>query len=302
MTDLVAGLEGTIARAYTQLGVWWPNPWWPSGNSSFDDCAAFVSWVLWGLDGGAPRQTIVSGIVERSGLQMIAGNQGIRRGDLLGLRWSDDVNYDHIAIALAAPDGNGYVSTIEANGGGNDLVAVRSRNIGYVHNYARPAYPGFASEGSTPLLDNTTDLLLENTMSWRIIRKNKPAGTDIYTGVLISDYSIVLFDSETDLAGYNAAQRAHGRQGQPVAEYLITDDDLARERALMAGRITAARAAFSVSFDPATLKAALVAALPGALAGIDLGNAAAVAKAVDAIMKDDFAALAAKIPTKATLS
>jgi hypothetical protein len=152
--NLVASLEGTIARAGSQLGQWWPNVWAPHGNPTWNDCAMFVSWVLWGLPAnGAPYQTVVSGLIERSGLEFHAGHSGIRRGDVIGFRWNRVDNYDHTEIALSSPNASGFFQTIGANGGGNDKVAIHTRSTIDVHNYARPNYPatGTASSGSTPI-------------------------------------------------------------------------------------------------------------------------------------------------------
>lgn len=102
-------------------------------------------------------------------------------------------------------------------------------------------------------------------MAWRIIRKNRPAGVDVYIGVLITEFTITLFDSETDLAGYYAAQRSHGRAGQPVAEYLITDDDYNRELKLLDARIAKAKAALGSAPSSSSVKLPTIAAITRAL-------------------------------------
>lgn len=153
MPKLVSSLEGTIARMGSQLGVRWPNPWWPTGVPAFDDCAAFVSWALWGLNGNQPYQTVVSGLVERSGFEFHTGRIGIRRGDLLGFRWTQDVNYSHIEVALGPADGHSNVRTIGANAGPGDSVAIRTRPTFYVHNFARPNYTALAGGPTTPIHD-----------------------------------------------------------------------------------------------------------------------------------------------------
>ena len=49
-----------MARSW---GTTWPNPWWPSGNSGYDDCVACVSYYLFGLNSfGNPYYTYVSQI------------------------------------------------------------------------------------------------------------------------------------------------------------------------------------------------------------------------------------------------
>lgn len=170
MTTPLLTLEDTIGLLHSQLGVSWPNPWWPHGVPTYNDCAAFQSWGLFGLNGDQPFHIVVSDLIERSGLEFHAGNQGIRRGDLLGLRWSAQVNYDHIGMALGPPDATGHIQTIDANGGTNK-VAVSVRSILNVHNFARPHYPATstAGGGGIPIDNQQEDPMTSSTRVFQIV-------------------------------------------------------------------------------------------------------------------------------------
>lgn len=228
MPDLVASLEGTIARLFGELGTRWPNPWAAYyGNSpAIDDCAMSISWALWGLQSnGAPFQTVVSGIIERSGLQFLAGNQGIRRGDAIGFRWSTDVNYDHIELALSSPDGAGNFLTIGTNAGPGDDMAVRTRNIAYVHNYARPAYPGFAGGDTTPI---TPERKKDTDMEFKIVQLHAdtaPADNH-WMGVLTTPFGVVQIDNQIDAKGFADLETIFGA-GLNRATYSVKRDYLA---------------------------------------------------------------------------
>lgn len=216
MPELVASLEGTIARAGAQLGAWWPNPWWPTGNSSYNDCAAFVSWCLWGLNGRQPYQTIVSGVIERSGLEFHAGAAGIRRGDVAGFRWTLADNYDHTELVLSSPSALGMIQTIGANGGGSDKVAIHTRSTGYVHNYARPAYQGTVTAGGT------TGVIV-----------NQGTETDMYCiGLDQGKSTAVSFSVGIGILQRHSQERqqelAAAQAQQPGGCYWYGDDDFAR--------------------------------------------------------------------------
>lgn len=144
MSNTINTLADTIAAGEAQMGVSWPNPWWPSGNPDYSDCAAFVSWLLFGLDAnGEPQQTLVSGVIERSGLEFHSGANGILAGDVIGFLWPADIgdNYSHTELAITDADGNGNFQTIGTNST-PDCIAIRNRNSSYVVAYARPSYVG----------------------------------------------------------------------------------------------------------------------------------------------------------------
>ena len=153
MPDVLYTLEETIARLAAQQGVRWPNPWWPTGNASYDDCAAAMSWALFDLrPSGWPWETYVSGVIERSGLEKRTDVWGIRRGDVLGFLWpGSGQNYDHTEMALGSPNDRGQVLTIGTNAGPGDNMAVRVRSISNVVAYARPGYVSTAGGGGTPI-------------------------------------------------------------------------------------------------------------------------------------------------------
>ncbi len=151
MPAVLGTLEGTIAKMAAYLGTRWPNPWWPTGVSAYDDCAACVSWALFGLNGRQPFQTYVSGVIERSGLEFHRGSSGLRRGDAVGFLWGGNNNYDHIELALSSPDGAGNFQTIGTNASPTDNMAVRWRNTRYVVAYGRPGYLSPAGGGESPI-------------------------------------------------------------------------------------------------------------------------------------------------------
>lgn len=248
MVALVDTLEGTIARLVSQLGVSWPNAWWPGGNDGADnDCAAFQSWGLWGLNANnAPYQYNVSGVIERSGLPFHAGNQGIQRGDIPGFRWSTAVNYDHIGMALASPNSAGWFKTIDANGPTNK-VAYTMRNISDVHNFVRPNYPttGTAGGDATPINNSGTEY---DMTGFAVIKfaTTKEAFT------IDADGRLVHLPPE---AGGPAAGRSEAiacAQAQQAAAYEYSDDDFMRNLWLRG----------HVGLDWTTIKAT-VAAAPG---------------------------------------
>lgn len=156
MPNVLQSREATISKMLTQSGVSWPNPWWPNGRSSYDDCAAAVSWALFGLNDGQPFQTYVSGVIERAGLTKYNGSYGLQRGDVVGFLWGGDNNYDHTELALSEADSRGNFQTIGTNAAPSDAMAIRARNTRYVVAYARPAYlASTAGDGGDVLIQPT---------------------------------------------------------------------------------------------------------------------------------------------------
>lgn len=167
MPNVVRSREAAIALGLSVMGRRWPNEWWPTGNSAYDDCAAFVSWLLFGLNGQYPYQTYVSGVVERSGLEFHRGAAGLARGDAIGFLWSNDgSNYHHTELALSSPDGAGWFQTIGTNAGPNDDVAIRFRHISNVAAYGRPAYPSTpAGLPGGPTLEDELATVLDSILN-----------------------------------------------------------------------------------------------------------------------------------------
>jgi hypothetical protein len=275
MTTPRASLEDTIALLRGQIGVSWPNPWWPEGVPAFNDCAAFQSWGLFGLNGDQPYQTVVSGLIERSGLEFHAGNVGIQRGDLLGLRWSAQVNYDHIGMALGPPNAAGVVQTIDANGGTNK-VALSTRSVRNVHNFARPNYPATSTAGGgSTSLDNLTQ---GEDMDTRYF---KMAGSDDWSRIGPDVLPVGTFTGGYEATADVDVARPWGNQygGEGAAPIELPRDQYLAQQKFGAQEYAAHQAAL----------AKIIATNAGASGGATPDQ---IAAAVDATLKDDFAALA----------
>lgn len=167
--ELKRSRELVLATARSELGTWWPNPWWPTGKSDHNDCMAFVSWALYGLDGNQPYYAWVPSIMERAiregrwkGVTERDGRRGdwaatrdIQAGDIVVLDWYFRDSRDHVVIATG-PILYGVLPCIQTNnggggtGGGSDSV----RLIGYPERFIlgryRPPYPASVPASPSP--------------------------------------------------------------------------------------------------------------------------------------------------------
>jgi len=125
------------------FGATWPNPWWPSGNSAYDDCAACVSFYLFGLNSfGNPFYTYVSQIQSwgRDRGVWHDGWEGVQRGDVVAFDWDGDGDPDHTEIVVAVYPRSGTVTTRGTNSGPGDDLHDSKRSVGYILSYIRPPY------------------------------------------------------------------------------------------------------------------------------------------------------------------
>ncbi len=178
MTDRT--VDEVIRIAGTGIGKWWPNPWWPGGNSTFNDCAAFVSWALYGLKDNKPLYTYVPYIMDRAiregrwtggkaltpRPQTRTNADGIRRGDIVIFDWRFRGSRDHVGIALQEPRNGGILTRQANNGGGgmgnaytNDPAADVNYPTQFVLGYYRPAYKTTSTSGG-----NTSPITEEDDM------------------------------------------------------------------------------------------------------------------------------------------
>lgn len=158
-------LEETLALMARYGGTRWPNPWWPSGNSNYDDCAAAVSWALFGLNSyNNPFYSYVSQIQNYfSGLgRRTWGRSGIQRGDVLAFSWTQDPNsFDHTEIALGPVSPSGLITSRGTNSNPGDDMRDRTRSASYVVSFSRPDYAGgssSASDGNATLIPAETPI------------------------------------------------------------------------------------------------------------------------------------------------
>ena len=150
MPNVARPMEDTIGLAARYLGWSWPNPWWTAQTNAADDCAAFISWLLYGLNSyGNPVFTYVSQLQNNIAYgQRFYSKQGIQRGDVAGFSWEMDPNsYDHTEMALTPADAFGFFLTIGTNASPGDDVRVRTRHVKYITSYFRPNYPSPAGAG-----------------------------------------------------------------------------------------------------------------------------------------------------------
>lgn len=138
--------EGTL-NLMAQYGGWsWPNPWWPQADNRSEDCAACVSWALFGLSGGGgPYFTLVSQIQNHFAAQNRRewGNAHIQRGDVLAFSWTKDRDsFDHTEIALGPVSGNGLITSRGTNSNPGDDLRDRTRSASFVVSYSHPDYSG----------------------------------------------------------------------------------------------------------------------------------------------------------------
>jgi CHAP domain len=143
MPNLVVGsAQEALDKLKSQWGVWWPNPWWPTGNSSYNDCAACMSWCLFNLNGNQPYYTYVSEIQNWGagiGVKHMGG-AGMQPGDVVGFDWTGDGGYDHTEMVVSV-SGSSFVSRGTNSSGGDDLID-RQRSTSQVLSYVRPPYAG----------------------------------------------------------------------------------------------------------------------------------------------------------------
>ncbi len=152
MPDLLnRSLEDMLAAMAGQFQVRWPNPWWPTGNAAYDDCAACVSYFLFGLNSSRnPFYSYVSQLQNYFAGQgrRTWGNKGIQRGDVLAFSWTQDANsFDHTEIALGPVSPAGLITSRGTNSNPGDDMRDRTRSAAYVVSYSRPAYPGTSAAG-----------------------------------------------------------------------------------------------------------------------------------------------------------
>lgn len=146
MPDLLnRSLDDMLAAMAAQFGTKWPNPWWPKGISAYDDCAACVSFYLFGLNSlGNPFYSYVSQIQTwgRNLGVWHAGHAGVQRGDVLAFDWDGDGDPDHTEIVVSVSSGGSIVTSRGTNSNPGDDMRDRTRSAGYILSYIRPPYPG----------------------------------------------------------------------------------------------------------------------------------------------------------------
>jgi hypothetical protein len=159
MPTLQRSLEDTLAVMGAEGGKSWPNPWWPTGISAYDDCAAFVSWALFGLNGRQPFYTYVSQIQNwgRSLGTWHSRAAGLQRGDVIAFDWDGDGDPDHTEVCVSVSADGLRVTSRGTNANPGDDVRDRTRSTAYVLSYIRPAYPATASASTgagTPIQED----------------------------------------------------------------------------------------------------------------------------------------------------
>lgn len=152
MPDLLnRSMEDMLAAMAARFGARWPNDWWPHGNPTYDDCAACVSYFLFGLNSyGNPFYSYVSQLQNYFAAQgrRTWGNGGIQRGDILAFSWTQDRDsFDHTEIALGPVSPMGLITSRGTNSNPGDDLRDRTRSAAYVVSYSRPAYPGTSTAG-----------------------------------------------------------------------------------------------------------------------------------------------------------
>ncbi|WP_431218371.1 CHAP domain-containing protein [Leifsonia xyli] len=135
--------DEVLAAMGASFGTTWPNPWWPSGNSAYDDCAACLSYYLFGLNSfGNPYYTYVSQIQNwgRDRGVWHPGSDGVQPGDVLAFDWDGDGDPDHTEIVVAVSPGGSTVTSRGTNSNPGDDLRDRTRSAGYILSYIRPPY------------------------------------------------------------------------------------------------------------------------------------------------------------------
>lgn len=159
MPTLTRTREEALTIAGAGLGTHWPNPWWPGGSPSHNDCAAFVSWALYGLNGRTPFITWVPDFMKLAVEQgrWTEGATGLQRGDLPIFDWHGRGSRDHIGIALEGARGNRVLvrqtNNAGSRGGARDAAADLSYSTALVLGHYRPPYAASGSSGTTILVD-----------------------------------------------------------------------------------------------------------------------------------------------------
>lgn len=166
MPEPIRSLESTLGVMAQYGGTSWPNPWWPTGNPAYDDCAAAVSWAVFGLNSyGNPFYSYVSQIQNyfASIGRRYWGRSGIQRGDILAFSWTQDpASFDHTEIALGPVSPMGLITSRGTNANPGDDMRDRTRSAAYVVSFARPNYAGSstpAGGGGSTIIPNQEDAL-----------------------------------------------------------------------------------------------------------------------------------------------
>ena len=152
MPDLIVGsAEDALVKLGGQWGVSWPNPWWPTGNPAYNDCAACMSWCLFGLNGTQPFYTYVSEIQNwgRSLGVWHSGAAGMQPGDVIAYDWGGDGDPDHTEMCVSV-SGSSIVSRGTNSSGGDDLID-RTRSASQVLSYVRPPYSTASQTGDSEM-------------------------------------------------------------------------------------------------------------------------------------------------------
>lgn len=287
MPDLLdRSLEDMLAAMAAQFGVRWPNPWWPTGNAAYDDCAAAVSFYLFGLNSsGNPRYSYVSqlqnyfdGLGRRSW-----GHAGIQRGDVLAFSWTKDPNsFDHTEIALGPVSPAGLITSRGTNSNPGDDMADRTRSASYVVSYSRPAYPGTtsASLGGKKITDPAA--AEEEGEGMKII--SVPNGTVAQVGELFG----MKYTSPSGGQGFSIGvnSKIYGTvSGLTEDEVTTAVNEATARRVQLISEVTAS----------------VVRSIPAAqvVSGSVTVDVAKIAAAVDAALADNFAALPGAIASEA---
>ena len=272
MPTILRTREQVLALAASKFGVSWGNgnewaePFYGL-NRAIDDCAMFVSWLLWGLPAGRPPYaTLVSDIQLRNGLELHMGSDGIQPGDIVGWNWegASPGNYDHTGVCSRATAL--FVYSIDANSGPSDQVGEYARGRGYVTSYVRPNYPGFASSGSTPLIDSTKGPLMFD-IKWDTTGAAWCFTPNGYTQVGFTEYPLL--------------QRI--KHANDLTNGANWDDP--KSDPLLPGEIKIAAAVFARCnagvTDPTGITNAVKAAVTAALVGVDAKVAADILAKID---------------------
>jgi len=152
-------VDDMLAAMSADFGQTWPNRWWPKGNAAYDDCAACVSFFLFGLNSvGNPFYSYVSQIQAWGRARGVwhAGHAGVQRGDVLAFDWDGDGDPDHTEIVVAVSSGGSIVTSRGTNSNPGDDMRDRTRSAGYILSYIRPPYPGTTTAGGAGSTDIPT--------------------------------------------------------------------------------------------------------------------------------------------------
>ncbi len=277
MPDLLErSLEDMLAAMASTFGTSWPNPWWPTGNSGYDDCAADVSYFLFGLNSARnPFYSYVSQLQNYFAAQgrRTWGNAGIQRGDVLAFSWTKDRNsFDHTEIALGPVSPAGLITSRGTNSNPGDDQRDRTRSASYVVSYSRPAYPGTSAAGLdfTPIIDQIAqedDMPLTDADIGKIL--NFPA----YDGGPTVSAALKGLVGRVSSIGDKVEQNVI-RDGKPVPQIQDNADTNTMVRNLTAqvGALQQALSAIATSqgVDPAAITKAAQAGAEAALRGITL--------------------------------